>query len=35
MPKKLQINAIPQGKVKLNSTSDGAGCYFAYCLSPA
>lgn len=34
MPKKLQINAIPQGKVKLNSTSDGAGCCFAQCLSP-
>lgn len=34
MLKKLQINAIPQGKAKLNSTSDGAGCYFTQCLSP-
>lgn len=34
MPKKLQINAIPQGKVKLNLTYDGAGCCFAQGLSP-
>lgn len=34
MPKKLQINAIPWGKVKLNPTSDGAGCYLAQCLRP-
>lgn len=25
MPKKLRINAIPQGEVKLNSTSEGLG----------